>query len=46
VHFAVYEGHGIFYQRNGASSVEVVNSRFFQNYENAVIRYVDPKTGK
>ncbi len=46
VHFAVYEGHGIFYQRNGASSVEVVNSRFFQNYKNAVVRYVDPKTGK
>jgi hypothetical protein len=46
VHFAVYQGNGIYYQRNGASSVEVVSHQFFQNFSNAIIRYVNPTTGK
>lgn len=46
VHFAIYKGNGIFFQRNGTSSVEVVNSQFFGNYPNAIIRYVSPSTGK
>jgi len=46
VHFAIYQGGGIFFQRNGASSVEVVNSQFFSNFPNAIVRYVTPSTGK
>jgi len=46
VHFAVYQGNGTYYQRNGASSIEIVNSQFFSNYSNAVIRYVNRDTGK
>jgi len=47
-HYAVYKGKGIFYQKNGASSIEIVNSKFFLNpaYSNAVFRYINPKTGK
>lgn len=46
VHFAVYQGNDTFYQRNGASSIEVVNSQFFNNFSNAVVRYVNKTTGK
>ena len=46
VHFAVYQGNDTFYQRNGASSIEVVNSQFFGNFSNAIVRYVNKTTGK
>lgn len=46
VHFAVYQGNDTYYQRNGASSVEVVSSQFFQQFSNAIVRYVNQKTGK
>jgi hypothetical protein len=46
VHFAIYQGNGQFFQRNGSSSIEVVNSRFFQNFPNAIVRYVNRTTGK
>lgn len=46
VHFAAYQRNNIYYQRNGLSSIEVVNSKFFtdpKNYPNAKIRYVTPR---
>ncbi len=46
VHFAVYQGNDTYYQRNGSSSIEVVNSQFFSNYPNAILRYVNKSTGK
>jgi len=46
VHFAIYKGNGMFYQRNGTSSIEIVNSQFFSNYPNAIVRYINPSTGK
>lgn len=46
VHFAVFMGNDTFYQRNGASSIEVVNSQFFSNFSNAIVRYVNRTTGK
>ena len=42
LHFAIYQGNGLFYQRNGASSVEVVTREFFGNFSNAIVRYVTP----
>ena len=42
LHFAIYQGNGLFYQRNGASSVEVVTKQFFGNFSNAIVRYVTP----
>jgi len=39
VHFAVYH-------RNVASSIEIVNSKFFSNYPNAVMRCVNRDAGK
>ena len=46
LHYAVYKGNGIFYQRNGNSSIEVVSEEFFTNFPNAIVRYVNPNTGK
>ena len=46
IHFAVYQGNGIYYQRNGVSSIEVVSGEFFKNFSNVKIRYVTPSTGK
>lgn len=46
VHIAVYRGNDTHFQCNGSSSVEVVNSQFFANYPNAILRYVNKSTGK
>ena len=43
LHYAVYQGGGIFFQANGISSIEVVNTTFFTNYPNAIVRYVPAK---
>ena len=42
MHFAIYRGDGLFFQRNGASSIEVVTRQFFSSFSKAIVRYVTP----